>query len=152
MRLLSKAKLLFEGPTNLILIAVAALSLGFTVAWVVSANQHRSLMSVACPAHTTCVALKSGSASPDSLSVVAGDYVQFNSADNKIHNLSLGSGDPSHAGHEASGSLASGDIKADEGWKVQFKNPGTYQFQDKYSPNTKILVVAYTPGGDYKIK
>lgn len=96
-----------------------------------------------------CVELTSNGASPDTLAVIAGGYVQFSSADGKTHSLSLGKGGEEH-GH--TGPFSSGDFDADEAWKVQFKEPGTYHFHDHYNPELNILVVVYEQGADHSIR
>jgi plastocyanin len=95
-----------------------------------------------------CVALKSNGADPRELSVPVGSFVQFNSADNKTHNLSLGEGGDEH---DHSGPFYSGEFGGDEAWKVQFKEDGSYFFHDHMNPDINVLVVVYTPGKDYKI-
>lgn len=96
-----------------------------------------------------CVDLTATGANPDTLAVVAGGYVQFNSADGKTHSLSLGKGGEEHS---HSGPFSSGDFDADEAWKVQFKEPGSYHFHDHYNPELNVLVVVYEPGGDHTIR
>ncbi|MES2971364.1 MAG: hypothetical protein V4702_03525 [Patescibacteria group bacterium] len=89
-----------------------------------------------------CVALRAEKADPDTITVKAGEFVQFNSADGKTHRLSLGKGGEDH---DHSGPFNSGDFKADEAWRVQFKEPGTFSFHDHYNPDINILVVVYNP-------
>lgn len=96
-----------------------------------------------------CVELTADGASPDTLAVLAGGYVQFNSADGKKHSLSLGKGGDEHS---HSGPFSSGDFSADEAWKVQFKEPGTYHFHDHYNPELNVLIVVYEPGADHSIR
>lgn len=99
-----------------------------------------------------CVALTPDGMNPNELAVRAGEYVQFYSADGKQHNISLGEGaggseDHGHGAHEGkhehTAGYASGDFGADEAWRVQFKEPGTYQLHDHYNPKLNILVVVY---------
>ncbi len=97
----------------------------------------------------TCVSLRSDKASPETVAVARGSYVQFNAADGKSHSLSLGEGGHDH---EHKGSFHSGTFKADEAWRVQFNDEGTFQFHDHLNPDINILVVVYEPGKDYKIE
>ncbi len=97
----------------------------------------------------TCVDLYQGKASPNTLAVAVGSYVQFNSKDGKTHDLSLGGGGSEH---EHTGKFQSGEFKADEAWRVQFKEEGTFTFHDHYNPEVNIVVVVYTPGKDYKVE
>lgn len=108
-----------------------------------------------------CVALREDGMDPDNLAVKIGEYVQFNSADGKSHNISMGKGadgaeDDGHESHDAAhehvGDYSSGDFKADEAWRVQFKKAGTYRLHDHYNPKLEILVVVYEPGADNKIR
>jgi plastocyanin len=96
-----------------------------------------------------CVALGSEGANPDTLAIPVGSSVQFNSADDKTHSLSLGKGGDAH-GH--SGPFTSGDFGSEEAWKVQFKEPGTFHFHDHYNPKLNILIVVYEPNGDHTIR
>lgn len=99
-----------------------------------------------------CVALTPEGMRPDELAVKVGEFVQFNSADGKRHNISLGEGaggteDSGHAAHEGkhehTSGYTSGDFEADEAWRVQFKEPGTYYLHDHYNPELNILVIVY---------
>lgn len=103
-----------------------------------------------------CVNITKDGIDPDTLTVKVGEFVQFNSADGKQHNLGLGGGvdgdKTAHdADHEHVGEFTSGDFNADEAWRVQFKTAGTYKFHDHYNPKLNILVVVYAPGGPAKL-
>ncbi len=101
----------------------------------------------------SCIYLRSEGATPDTMTVTAGSSVEFTAADGKKHNLSLvehGHGGDSAAHEDAA--YQSGDFAADEAWRVQFKQDGTFTFVDKYNPKTKISVLVYTPGKDYKVE
>lgn len=91
--------------------------------------------------NAVCVYLED-KAEPDTLTVKVGEYVQFNSNDGKKHSLSLGKGGEVH---EHNGPFSSGEFKADEAWRVQFKEPGTYYFHDHFDPAINILLVVYDP-------
>lgn len=96
-----------------------------------------------------CVALQADKAMPDMIAIERGKFVQFNSADGKAHSLSLGGGGSDHV-HK--GSFNSGMFEADEGWRVQFNDEGSFIFHDHLNPKINVLVVVYTPGKDYKIQ
>lgn len=97
----------------------------------------------------TCVALRKDGANPNSIAVALDSYVQFNSADGKSHNLSIGKGGDEH---EHTGKYYSGEFQADEAWRVQFKEEGTYTFHDHLNPKINIVVIVYQPGKDYKVE
>lgn len=100
-----------------------------------------------------CIYLRQQGATPDTLTVTAGSFVEFTAADGKKHNISLvehGHGE-NDAAHEDVG-YQSGDFEADEAWRLQFKQDGTFTFVDKYNPKQHVSVVVYTPGKDYKIE
>lgn len=88
------------------------------------------------------VKLGPNKAMPDTITVKVGETVQFNSADGKKHDISIGQGGHEH---EHTSAYQSGEFGADEAWRVQFKEPGTYSFHDHYNPEINILVVAYEP-------
>lgn len=96
-----------------------------------------------------CVALNKDKAVPDTLTITPGEYVQFNSADGRSHSLSIGAGGDEHS---HTGSFSSGTFKADEGWRVQFKDEGSFLFHDHMNPKINVLVVVYTPGKTYKVE
>ncbi len=96
-----------------------------------------------------CVALEETGARPDTVSVKKGDSIQFNSADGKTHDLSLGKGGEEH-GH-TNKKFKSGDFGANEGWRVQLNNEGSFYFHDHLNPKINVLVVVYSPGKAYKV-
>ncbi len=129
----------------IILVAAIVSVVSFAVAFTVSQSKTASLNRC----EGICVALRDNKADPDTVSVKAGTYVQFNSADGKTHNLSLGKGGEEHS---HTGKFSSGDFGADEAWRVQFKEEGSFLFHDHFNPKINVLVVVYTPGKDYKIE
>jgi plastocyanin len=75
-----------------------------------------------------------------------GDYAQFNSNDGEKHDIAQGQGDGFGASHEHDKSgQESGTFSADEGYKVQFKKVGIYEFHDHFHPATHVTVIAYDP-------
>lgn len=137
-----------KGLTATIAIALAFGLVGFMVARQIAIDTGgASPAQAACDG--TCVALRADAAVPDTITVKTGEYVQFNSADGRPHSLSLGLGGKEH-NHK--GPFSSGEFQADEAWRVQFKEAGTYTFHDHLNPNINVLVVAYEEGADRTIK
>lgn len=138
-------------------VAVIAGVGGFLVMLNVASSKKNSTASTLCEA-TACVNLLQQGADPLSISVPIGSFVQFNSSDGSKYSLGLGANHSvtnsgaQHDMHAASGAFSSGDFGEGEAWRVQFKDRGTYLFTDKYNEKVTVLVVAYEPGGDYKIK
>ncbi len=96
----------------------------------------------------TCVSLFHDKASPDTIAVTVGSYVQFNSADGKSHSLSLGQGGEDHA---HTGKFTSGEFKADEAWRVQFNQEGTFTFHDHHNPDLNVIVIVYAADKQYRL-
>jgi plastocyanin len=96
-----------------------------------------------------CVAIEADGISPDELAVKIGEFVQFNSADGKSHELTTATdnnaGDHSNIHGGSKTTVASGIFGADEAWRVQFKQAGTYRLRDTKNANQEILVVVYEP-------
>lgn len=141
-------KILSKNTVLLPLIGLLALGVGFVGTSVLSEKSYPK--GTGCTG--ICVALTPQGMEPNELAVKTGDYVQFNSADGKKHNISLGEGaggteDPDHSPHagkhEHRASLSSGDFAADEAWRIQFKEPGTFELHDHYNPDLNILIIVY---------
>ena len=135
------------------IIALAALLmavslLAFGTMYHVSAQTNKSIVTDQVRCGGTCIDLRKDDSSPTTVTVIKDSYVQFNSADGKTHNLSLGEGG---AEHDHKGIFRSGNFGADEAWRVQFDDEGTFIFHDHLNPKISILVVVYTPGKDYKV-
>ncbi len=101
------------------------------------------------------VALTKDQEKPIDLLIDVGDYVQFNSKDGGEHQIIQGKPTVEH-GHDAlsdathgeehgtsASPLDSGIIKADEGYIVQFKNVGKYEFHDNYNHHYAVTVIVY---------
>lgn len=131
-----------------VVIAAMAFSGGLAVS---QRNQKAASGPIQTQCDGTCVAVYDGYASPDTLAVKNGEFVQFNSADGKRHNLTIGGGDDTHHSANVVEEFTSGDFEGDEGWRVQFKKDGAYSFKDKYNSGTRINVIVYTEGKDYRI-
>lgn len=89
------------------------------------------------------------------LLINVGDYVQFNSKDGGEHQIIQGKPTVEH-GHDelsdathgeehgtSSSPLDSGIFKADEGYSLQFKNVGKYEFHDNFNHDYAITVIVY---------
>lgn len=135
--------------TNKLLLAVGLVGLiaSFTGFYAFSSTQNSTVASVRCEV-AACISLSKDLSEPQVITVTAGSFVQFNSADGEKHNVALVHSGVQHEDHHR---YESGDFKSDEAWKVQFKKDGTYTFADKYNKNIEVSVVVYTPGKDYKI-
>ena len=130
-------------------LVLLATLLGFGLVYAVSTYTlgNKTVDNTSCD--VTCVALNKDGASPNTIAVPVGSYVQFNSADGKSHNLSIGKGGDEH---EHTGKFYSGEFQADEAWRVQFNDEGTFTFHDHLNPKINVVVVVYQPGKDYKIE
>lgn len=92
-------------------------------------------------------------ATPNTLAVKVGEYVQFNSNDGRQHQIAQGKGHDFGEDHEhTEGGLESGTFAADEAFKVQFKQRGTYFFHDNLNPKISISVVVYDPEHPAELK
>ncbi|MBA3758610.1 hypothetical protein H0X10_03200 [Candidatus Saccharibacteria bacterium] len=162
-------KFLAIGSVQLALVALVALGMGFAVVQA-TRGSNKPVVNTNCDG--ICVALSANGMNPNELAVKVGEFVQFNSADGKMHNISDGKGlnggdeknhespaassdddhNPHDVPHDHVGSYASGDFAADEAWRVQFKKPGTYRLHDHYNPKLEIVVVVYEPGASSRIE
>jgi plastocyanin len=101
------------------------------------------------------VSLTKDGEEPIDLLINVGDYVQFNSKDGGEHQVIQGKPTADH-GHDeyadaihgeehgkTDSPLDSGVIKADEGYLLQFKNVGKYEFHDNYNHHYAITVIVY---------
>ena len=100
------------------------------------------------PDHT--VSLLNDHADPSAIAVTKGDYVQFNAKDGKTHNIGQGSGnDEVHQGLNGTShehdyrAKESGAFGADEGYRVQFNQTGTFSFHDHLNPKISVTVIVY---------
>lgn len=141
------------------LIAVVVLLLAMGIGYK-GARLYADRSSKASTCTDTCVYINRDGFSQTELAIAVGNYVEFRSADGESHNLALGEGSEhsddehidTHNDHELTehahdhvAGTESGVFKADEAWKVQFKQPGTYVIHDHLHPELSILVVAYEP-------
>jgi plastocyanin len=119
--------------------------IGFGIFYSISKNSGTETQAIC---QGICVSLYENRAAPDTVTVPVGTHVQFNSKDGKSHNLSLGEGGEEH---EHNGKFYSGEFQADEGWRAEFNQEGSFYFHDHFNPKINILVVVYTPGKEYKL-
>ena len=143
-------KFIRESKNRKVLLPILAVLIGiggFVVAYSYSSTKIQITKAGQC--NVTCIELQQDKASPDTVAVAKGSFVQINSADGQSHSLSLGEGGSAHSHN---GSFNSGTFKADEGWRVQFNEEGSYVFHDHLNPKISVLVVVYTPGKDYKVE
>lgn len=91
------------------------------------------------------VALLTDQVEPSIILIHPMEYVQFNSKDGKKHLMAQGQGDEFEKRHDHNdGALTSGMFGPDEGYRVQFKRPGTYHFHDHINPKLFATIVVFT--------
>lgn len=140
-------------PRLLVIGLLTGLTAFLSVYLFAGSGKSGNITNARCEENVTCVYLKADHAMPDVAAIEVGKYVQFSSADGKTHNLGLGQGDAHHDGsHKHEGSFASGDFKADEAWKVRFKQTGTYELHDHYRPDIRFTVIVYDPNHSSRVK
>lgn len=140
------------------------LVVGFAISYIVSTSiNDRSASEDVCQ-QEMCVALYSDKITPDAITVPVGNYIRFNVADGKVHSLAPGGGAFDHeekqgehsanssTDHEHTEAFSSGDIGADEAWRVRFDKTGTYILHDHYNPKLSVTVVVYEPGKNFQIR
>jgi len=135
-------------PKPIIIVALAALLVaggGFLLAdhWAEKQAARNAIAVDSSSNPIQQVSLSGDKATPDTVTILAGRSVQFNSADGKTHELAQGEGTANGHTHDHEGEFSSGEFKAGEAWRVQFKKPGTYFFHDHDNPNINILVIVY---------
>ena len=89
--------------------------------------------------------------SPNELFIKMGEYVQFNAKGGKKHIISEGRTNPteisatdvSHNHDGSSTNIKSPEFDSAEGYLVEFKQKGTFYFQDNNYHNEYILIVIY---------
>lgn len=158
MKRLHLTRLFARMPLVILIIAVTAAASGFFAVQAIAARG--SSASQSCDV-AVCVALTEQGMDPDTITLKKGEFVQFNAADGKTHNLAFGSGadsaahhDSAESGapHEHAGDTVSGDFESDEAWRAQFNQVGTYRLHDHYNPELEIIVVVYDPASDTTIR
>lgn len=135
--------------TLALVVFMAGTILGLGAVLAFSSNNQKTINVAETPCQDICVDLREYKADPETLTVTVGSFVQFNSADGKSHDLSLGKGGEEHS-HQ--GKFRSGEFQANEGWRVQFNEEGSFFFHDHLNPKINVLIVVYTPGKEYIIE
>lgn len=157
---------------GIVLIAVVALGVGFAASYTLAQKSKTSSPTQAAsqlPAGQLAskngkpvyeVQLRKGTKQPVDLLLATGSYVQFNSKDDGEHQIIQGKNTNTEHGNTAPASndhmtgdsrpeeakvLDSGVFKGDEGYLLQFKNPGKYEFHDNYDHGYTITVLVYDP-------
>ncbi len=127
----------------LLLIGLSA-GISFAVAQKFGGHDTKSTAKAETPIHY--VDLTATNTDPIDLLIKKDEYVQFNSKDGNKHQI-VQTGLTHTAEHSsASNSLAdSGVFKNDEGYLLQFKDIGKFEFQDKPNSTYTITVIVYDP-------
>lgn len=157
-------------PAAIVVGGLIAGGIGYAVAYSVRAGSESSQSNVSTNQESTLgsrqnphkVKLTKSETDPVDLLINVGDYVQFDSDDAKEHQIIQGKPTEDH-GHDALSDathgeehgitnkpLDSGIIKADEGYLVQFKNVGKFEFHDNFNHDYAITVIVYDK--DKKLK
>lgn len=155
-KILKNPLLIFVG--GFVVVSVAAFAVTYTMS---AKSEKTSTASIVTNAQGTKedphqVALLANNKDPVDIIIKKGEYIQFNSKDGKDHQLIQGAHSKEHGptGHTPS-PLDSGIIKGDEGYLLQFKETGKYDFHDNYNHNSTISVLVYDPtksAEDIKLK
>lgn len=131
-------------------IGILAVIVGLTAS---SAIFDKSQKTKAVNCNGICVNIEADGMKPNELALKTGEFVQFNTADNRKHNIALENSEGTKLSENNQPSrdmnteseYKSGEFGKDEAWRVQFKKPGTYRLYDRNYPENKILIVVYTP-------
>lgn len=129
-----------KNKNTLVIILIAAIfSLAAAFGFLINSKQPTKEKQVV---HS--VALNADRAVPDILSIKLGEIVVFNSRDGQSHNIAQGKGNDFKRAHDhPEGSIESGRFAADEGYRVELKKTGTYNFHDHLNPNIYVTIVVY---------
>lgn len=92
--------------------------------------------------------------SPNTLAIKINESVEFDSKDGGKHTIVQGKGDGMQDihNHDSNSSLQSKEFNSDEGYRVNFKQVGTYFFSDTKITNDYVTVVVYDPVNPAKIQ
>ncbi len=142
-----------------LLLLLPALLIGFVISFVIVSRLNDSPVTTSAGAVTIDgitihnVDVHRDNDQPIDLLVNKGEYVQFNSKDGGNHQIVLGGHGSDHHGGE--GQIDSGVFKAEEGYRVQFKESGKFNFHDNLDRDYTITIIVYDPSKsaeDNKIK
>lgn len=79
---------------------------------------------------------------PDALSIHVGEYVQFNTTDDRTHEIGLGEGKEYDEDHDhIEPEFESPEFGANDAYRVKFSQPGVYDFHDHLHPELFITVI-----------
>ena len=79
---------------------------------------------------------------PDALSIHAGEYVQFNTSDGRLHEVGLGKGDEYGEDHDhVDPEFESAEFGSGDAYRVKFSKPGVYDFHDHAHPELFATVI-----------
>lgn len=120
-----------------ILLPVSLLSLGGTLLLTKEKTVRMS--------HIQYVSLEKNKATPDVVRLPIGDFIQFNTKDDSTHNISRGQGNGYSLTHTHTEGIESGEFGKGEGYKVQVKKVGIYDFHDHNHPDIHVTVIGYNP-------
>lgn len=144
---------------TLILLALFIASLGFAISFTVAKNNVAKTKSGDIIANGRLenkngkavyeVALRSENKDPIDLLIKKGEYVQFNSKDGGQHQIVQGRhGNTEHAKQALDSKVFNGD----EGYLIEFKATGKYEFHDNYDHDYTINILVYDPNADTKVQ
>jgi plastocyanin len=137
----------------LIFVSIAVVAAGLTFGVTYYKQTQNAVVSDAVQ-----VDLLTDHAQPSVVSVGKGKFVQFNTKDNKTHNIGQGSGEstthdasssthehgPEGATHEHTpGTKESGTFGKNQAYRLQFNEKGTFTYHDHLNPKISIVVVVY---------
>lgn len=90
------------------------------------------------------IELADGHMAPDALSIHVGEYVQFNTADNREHEIGLGEGKEYGKDHDhAEVDFESPSFGASDAYRVEFKEKGVFNFHDHLHPELSATIIVY---------
>ncbi len=115
----------------------------FVITWLAFLPSRKALIGLPKSPHVYSVTLLGDHAEPEVLTIATNDFVQFLTKDGKNHVIAQGGGagyDSSPHDHLESAS-ASGAFGLNEGYKVQFKKVGVYDFHDDLNPKIFATVI-----------
>lgn len=142
-------KRLILGAVSFILLASLAFAVSYSFA---STGKPAEKPAVGTRDNPHQVALKKENEDPIDVLIKQDDYVQFSSKDGGQHQIVQGK----HGNTEHSESLLdSGVFNSDEGYLLQFKEGGKFEFHDNYDHDYTITIIAYNPNAkteDSKIR
>lgn len=123
----------------MVAILVLAAGIGFAITYFTSPARHVKNDG------SHIVNLTATGADPDAIAIVRGSYVEFDAKDGRSHNIGEGSAHPEHTSTSVKSAHDSGIFGPGYGYRVSFREVGTYQFFDHLNPKVKVTVIVYEP-------